>query len=353
MRLLALTRYGGRAASTRQRLLQFIPALEEAHIETYVSPLFDDDYMDALARRERVSAAYVARSSIRRAQTLLTIQDYDCVWLQYEAYPYAPAAIEKLFLKRAKRLVIDFDDAIFHRYDRHKNPLVRAGLSDKISRLMERADLCIAGNAYLEEYARAYTRNTIVIPTVVDTDRYLTEPRSPNPAPVVGWMGSPSTYAQLLPTLTDLAEHRASLGVTFSVIGSGLNDSPLPGVTSRDWSEQTEVSDIAAMDIGVMPLPDDPWSRGKCGYKLIQYMAAGLPVVASPVGVNADIVEHGVNGFLASTPAQWRAAIADLAGDADLRARMGAAGRRKVIERYSLRAQAPRFVAALKSVRSC
>lgn len=350
MRLIALTRYGDLAASARQRLIQFVPALHGAGIDTQVSPLLSNEYMAALARRERTSLAALAQNYAGRVASLRSIDQFDVVWLQYEALPFVPAALENYLLKRSRRLILDYDDAIFHRYDLHPNPVIRKMLGSKIASLMRRADLIICGNKYLENYTRRHNDATIIIPTVVDADRYKILDRQVNEQPVVGWVGSPSTYKQMRPTLANLVSLHENLGVTFQVIGSGLQDDDLVGVNFLDWREDTEAREIAAMDIGIMPLPDDPWSRGKCGYKLIQYMAAGLPVVASPVGVNGDIVDHGVNGFLANSPEEWAQSIRVLAADPQLRAIMGLAGQRKVMEWYSLEVQAPRFVDAIKSV---
>jgi glycosyltransferase involved in cell wall biosynthesis len=209
-----------------------------------------------------------------------------------------------------------------------------------------------AGNAYLADRAhRAGAGRVEIVPTVVDLEAYNLAPRSEGAIPVVGWIGTPQTWAELArPIHAVLQPVLKAQRATFRAVGAALTPQESDLLDIRPWSEATEVSAIQAMDIGVMPLPDTPWARGKCGYKLIQYMACGLPVVASPVGVNAEIVEHGVNGFLARTEADWREAIETLLKDPDLRARMGAAGRRKVEERYSLQVWGPRVAQLLGSV---
>ncbi len=254
-------------------------------------------------------------------------------------------------MSRRIPLVVDYDDAIFHQYDQHKNPIMRAMLGGKLKPLPRRADLAICGNAYLQNYAARYCRRTEIVPTVVDTGVYgpALEPRAGTPI-TVGWIGSPSTWTfvkPLVPLLVDAAEHH---GLTIRVVGAGPQTDVPPRFEFLPWSEAEEVRLIQGMDIGIMPLPDEPWARGKCGYKLIQYMACGLPVIASPVGVNADIVEHGSNGFLASTPQEWAAAITALVENTALRRTMGAEGRRKIECAYSLAVHGPRLAGMLREV---
>ncbi len=211
--------------------------------------------------------------------------------------------------------------------------------------------LVMAGNAYLADRAhKAGASHISIVPTVVDADAYGRQlgglPQS-NPRSRIGWIGTPSTWHQymvpMLPMLKDLAlKHYAIVRVVGATVASDDVIEVLP------WSESEESEMIQGMDVGLMPLDDSPWARGKCGYKIIQYMACGIPVVASPVGVNADIVQHGVTGFLASTDAEWREAIETLLGDSGLRQRMGEAGRRRMEEHYSLQTWAPRVAALLK-----
>jgi glycosyltransferase involved in cell wall biosynthesis len=218
-------------------------------------------------------------------------------------------------------------------------------LARKHQVLMQRADLVIAGNHYIADYAqRAGARRVEVLPTVVDLERYKSfDDRSygfHDGPPTVGWIGQRSTAEFLYP----LASLFAGLGekklMHFRAIGI---DSTLLGLplASKPWSEQTEVESLNEFDIGIMPLRDGPFERGKCGYKLIQYMACGLPVVASPVGVNTTLVEHGVNGFLATSREEWEWALRTLSADPILRRRMGKAGRAKVEREYSLQVAAP------------
>lgn len=350
MRLLMLTRYGPLGASSRLRSYQYVPALRAAGIDLEVSPLFDDNYVRALyARRRRLGT--VVAGFLRRLARMLAAGGYDVVWIEKELLPWLPAPMERLPGSRTA-MVVDYDDAVFHRYDMHRSRFVRRILGRKIDDVMRGADLVIAGNSYLaDRAAMAGCPRVEQMPTVVDLKRY--PPRSvaaANAEPVViGWIGSPATarYLQMItPALQALGASNA-----IRCIAVGARPDQLAGTrfTSAPWAEATEAEQVAGFDIGVMPLQDGPWERGKCGYKLIQYMACGLPVVASPVGVNREIVAPGVNGVLASNTEEWVAGLSGLVENAALRKRMGMAGRRRVEQWYSLQVQAPRFIDILRS----
>jgi glycosyltransferase involved in cell wall biosynthesis len=202
----------------------------------------------------------------------------------------------------------------------------------------------LAGNAHLAEYALRHNPRVSVVPTTIDTDAYVPAAAPPDQdgPPALGWTGSHSTVQHLdllAPTLRAL---RRQLAYRLHVLGT--SDYRLDGVEvrARAWSAATEVEDIRRFDVGLMPLPDDDWSRGKCGLKMLQCMALGIATVASPVGVNAEIVDDGANGLLASGAAEWLDRLTRLARDPDLRRRLGDNGRATVEERYSARVWAPR-----------
>jgi glycosyltransferase involved in cell wall biosynthesis len=249
--------------------------------------------------------------------------------------------------------VVDYDDALFHQYDQHRSAWVRRLLGGKIARVMRGAHLVTAGNAYLADYARrAGAPRVEIIPTVIDLERYPpagVRPASDTPF-TIGWIGSPSTAKYLLAIAPALAEVCAGGRGVVRLIGAGPVDLPGVPVEVLPWNGSTEVEELKRFDVGIMPLPDEPWERGKCGFKLIQYMACGLPVVASPIGVNMEIVEQGVNGYLAETTAEWVQALNTLLLDADLRKRMGQAGRKKVEQEYSLQVTGPRLAGRIKSI---
>lgn len=350
MNVLILSRYGRLGASSRMRSYQYITFLEADGIRVTVAPLFSDAYVRGLQKNKK-SFTEAVRAYVGRIRALLSSRKFDLLWIEKETLPWVPAWFEKMLLPSSVPYVLDYDDAVFHYYDEHRNPCVRALLAGKHPALMQGAALVVAGNAYLAEFARrAGALNVEVLPTVIDLARYPASTLkgfNDGMPPCVGWIGQRITASFLIP-YASLFERLTSAGLArFSAIGIDAQALGL-SMTSIPWTEQTEVASIANFDIGIMPLLDASFERGKCGYKLIQYMACGLPVVASPVGVNRQIVEHGVNGFLAETPEQWEQALQTLLADADLRQRMGQAGRKKVEQRYCIQATGPRLAALLR-----
>ena len=351
MRVAAFAKYDREAASTRQRMLQYLPLLESAGIHVDVHPLLDDDYVRSLASGKPASKATIARAYARRVAQLRRMADADLIWVYAELFPWLPAAFERLAFRSGKPILYDYDDAFFQPYDDHPNALVRGLLGGKLDPLIAGAAGVCAGNAYLRDHAARLNPNAIILPTVVDTDHYRPATNRPDRPLTIGWIGSPSTWAYVRPYVPLLAELCRTRDVRFSAVGAGAaaQSDHFDGLTFAPWSEASEVAAVQAMDIGIMPLPDEPWARGKSGYKLVQYMACGLPLIASPVGVNATIVDDGITGLLATNLAAWRAAFDRLIADPALRSAMGKAGRAKAVISYSLHSQAPRLIEAMYS----
>ena len=339
-----LSRYGRLGASSRMRSYQYLPWMEAAGISITMAPLFSDAYVQSLQHSTK-SLLEALRAYAGRIQALLASRKFDLLWIEKESLPWLPVWVEKMLLPGTVPYVLDYDDAVFHYYDEHRNPVVKSLLAGKHPALMQGAALVVAGNEYLAEFARrAGAPHVEVVPTVIDLQRYPVAPfadaRVDAKLPCIGWIGQRVTASFLLP-YTQLFERLIAEGkATFAAIGIDAQSLGLP-MASIPWCEQTEVDAIHSFDIGIMPLVDEAFERGKCGYKLIQYMACGLPVVASLVGVNRQIVEHGVNGFLAETPAEWEQALQTLLADAGLRQRMGQAGRQKVERQYCVQVTGP------------
>lgn len=345
MRILLLSRYGRMAASTRLRLLQYKPHIEGDGIEITHEPLLDDEYLKNLYAGKPVSPGHIITSYIRRIRLLFKQRDYDLLWIQYELFPWLPSWIDSLAILPGVPYILDYDDAFFHRYNMHKNYLVRRFLGGKIDRIMRGASIVIAGNEYLAKRARqAGCKRVEIIPTVLDLARYPKESLKPGEVFTIGWIGSPVTSHYIPLIKNALREVCRGDRARIILVGSGpvlMDDVP---VEIRAWSEENEYRDINTFDVGIMPLSDTPWDRGKCGFKLIQYMACGKPVVASPVGANAEIVEHGINGFLPDDLQGWVDALETLSSHPELCHSMGLSGRRKVEERYCLQVTAPRLL---------
>jgi glycosyltransferase involved in cell wall biosynthesis len=350
MKLMFFTKYTRSGASSRYRSLQYLPSLDASGLSYSVNPLFDDVYLAHKYAHGRARFGHVLCAFARRLWVVLKVPRTAVVVIEYELLPWFPAVLERWLAWRGCRMVVDYDDALFHQYDAHPNPWVRRLLGRKIATVMRLAHTVVAGNAYLADYARrAGAARVEVIPTVIDLARYpVMGAGGASGVFTIGWIGSPSTARYLRDIAPALAKLCRDGRARVRLVGSGPVD--LPGVPLEvvAWSEKTEVDEIRRFDVGIMPLLDEPWARGKCGFKLIQYMACGLPVVASPIGVNSEIVDDGVNGYLISTTDEWVLALESLMADAELRRQMGAAGRKRVEEKYCLAVTVPKFVELLK-----
>ncbi len=336
MRILALPKYGEMGASSRLRTHQYVPLLRERGHDLTVEPLLDDVYLVDLYGERRRRTRLLITGWLRRLRRMLSSLHFDVVWMEKELLPWIPFDVEMLFVRRHIPLVLDYDDAVFHRYDRHGSRVVRMLLGKKIDRLMGVASLVIAGNDYLLRRARAAgPKQLLQLPTVVDVDRYRPVEDAGAQPPVVGWIGTPMTsryLEELFPTLVDCVRRYDG---RLLLVGASHDFGATDGVDVVGWSLETEVEAIRSMRVGIMPLPDDPWERGKCGYKLVQYMACGLPVIASPVGVNEVIVSEDV-GSLALGADDWSRSVTRLLDDDLLARELGRAGRRKVEREFSL-----------------
>ena len=350
--LLVLSRYSRLGASSRLRTLQYHRYLNDVGFEVEYSAFFDDQYLKKLYSGEDIKIDLIKYFS-KRVARMRQASEPKVIWIEKEALPWLPWFLENALLPASVPIVSDYDDAVFHRYDQHRLAPVRWLLGRKIDRIMQRSQLVTAGNTYIADRVRhAGAAQVEIVPTVVDLADYTVRSSSDISSPVsVGWIGTPHTwdtfgkdfYTQINSTLV-------ACDARFQAVGAKLNAESAGNLEFVPWQERTEVLAIQSMDIGVMPLPDNPWTRGKCGYKLIQYMACGLPVVASPVGVNKEIVEHGVNGFLAESEAEWSTAIGTLISDPQLRHRMGFAGRKKVENKYSLQEWGPRVANMMRQI---
>lgn len=351
--VLACTRYERRGASSRHRILQFLPWLAERGVSCEVAPLLGDRYLDALYARGSVDVREVIRGYTRRARQLRSNLPHDLVWVQQDFFPWVPHLLESRLRPQRVPFVLDIDDAFFHRYDAHRNPVVRAVLGKKLDRAMADAALVIAGNRYLAERATGAGAHWVeILPTVVDLRAYESAavPVRPDTPCTIVWIGSPTTAVYLRTIGRALRTVQERIGAHIRVIGAPP-DFSLEGVRLdlRPWNESAEIPELLGADIGIMPLLDTPWERGKCGFKLIQYMAAGLPVVGSPVGVNEEIIDHGTNGFRARSEHEWADALVRLGADPRLRRALGGAGRETVRRRYSLDRTAPRLEELLRT----
>jgi glycosyltransferase involved in cell wall biosynthesis len=343
MKVLILTRYGRLGASSRLRAYQYLPFLQQAGVEVELMPLLSDEYLLRLYAKKSTRWSAVMGDYFTRALALRHARRFDLLLIEKEIFPYLPAWAEQALSLLHMPWVVDYDDAIFHFYDHSANPFKRL-LKRKIDTVMGHASVVICGNEYLAARARAAGAKDIrLIPTVVDLDRYPVRSNRESTGCVVGWVGTPQTLHYLDGIVPALREAACRYPLRLRVVGANYHVEGL-AVECRPWSEQSEAEEIAEFDIGIMPLTDTPFERGKCGYKLIQCMACARPVIGSPVGVNREIIEHGECGLLASNMDEWRDAIVKLLANASLRHKMGSHARKRVEENYSLQQVAPRML---------
>ena len=349
IRILGLALYGPQAASHRVRLSQFQPGLAAAGIDLQIQSLLDNDYLQRSFSGKRQSLRGLIAFYGRRIQALRHLDRFDVAIVSCELLPFLPGWLERKLLQIP--FIYDFDDAYYLKYVSGRYACLESLLGKKFDLMMAATVAVTAGNTNLQSYARRFNSNVYVLPSVVDTDQL--RPAVPPPVEdsakpfTVGWIGSPSTapYLQLLvEPLQQLARERP---VRLLVVGGPAPAIAGVEVIEQPWSLEQELPLIQQFDVGVMPLPDTPWTRGKCAYKLIQCMAFGLPVVASRVGANVEAVPPEC-GLLTESPEQWITAFRRLAADPELRQQMGVASRHWVEQRYSLRSALPVFTEVIK-----
>jgi glycosyltransferase involved in cell wall biosynthesis len=347
IRVLGLSLYGQMAASTRYRLTQYVNGLRAHGIDLEVHSLLDDGYIAKTFSGKNYSAHEFLRDYLERVVLLCGQYRYDMAILHVELFPLLPGIIESRLLRIP--YIYDFDDAFFLKYKTERFRGISYFLKDKFSPIISRAAAVTAGNKYLLDYARRWNSEAYLLPTVIDTELYKPEPSKCGGVFTVGWIGSPSTAMYLSEMVQPLTKLGKDGPVRFVVIGGRCP--PIEGVevVHMPWDEATEVGIVNTYDVGVMPLFDDEWAKGKCALKLLQYMACGVPVVASPVGANLDVVDASC-GFFAAKPDAWLDSLRKLRDDVLLRRRMGESGRRRAEDIYSLQRALPTMASAIKLV---
>jgi glycosyltransferase involved in cell wall biosynthesis len=308
MKILFLTQTTELGPASRHRVYQFLPALAKAGVQYEVSPaVLADEYADYFGGSKLIKLRHLPRIYSRRRRDVLRFPEFGAVFIQKQVFPMA--------WRLPGRIIYDFDDAVF---------------GPATERVLRRSSLVLAGNEFLADYARKFASRVVVIPTVVDTERFKpADRRSQSAATVVGWIGSRTTLKYLESLRSGLGEFHVK------VIAARR---PRWRCDFEPWSLEREVEQVQSFDIGLAPLADSTWERGKCGLKVLQYMACGIPVIASPVGVQREMIERSGGGVLASSLDEWREKIRWLMQHSDERRAMGAWGRRFVEQNYSLRA---------------
>lgn len=358
-KVLFLTNHPIEGASSRFRVYQYLPILERDGFDCAVAPFTSSALYGQL--RQPGKALQKATGTLgavwRRLNDVRTAGRYDVVVIHREAVPFGPPVLETL-LARNCPVVFDFDDALHLRFpyaDRtsHRH-LYRWKYGRDIGGLLECCRVVLAGSKALERYAQRYNPRTIHLPTVIDTSVYT--PAAPRfeegPTVRIGWIGSPSTapYLDALAGVFGKLKRTYKDMVDIRIVGGLLRPAKGPIIDQVPWSLRTELSELQQFDIGIMPLEENEWTLAKCAFKAIQYMAVGIPTVASPIGDAKDVLRDGTDGFFASSEADWFDRLSELVEDSHQRSRLGSAARRRAVEMFSVEAHAPRLSSVLSKV---
>ena len=362
LRLLCLTAGPIESPSTRYRLCQYFPLLRDHGIECHLSSFLDSDQYARFYRPGQLVEKLpgLLASCFRRLRDLLQSRQYDAVLVSREAIPFGPPWIEELISLFSQRpLLFDFDDATWVSY---RSPTYgRLGqllkFPAKTARLIQASQYVFAGNSTLAQYASQFHSRVTLLPTVVDPERFASPPRPLTSPYTIGWIGSHSTsqYLRLITQAVMGVNNQVEIELKITGAKRRIEDfakiePEQMKVEYRDWDLKNEIEEFQRLDIGLYPLLEDDWTRGKCGFKAIQYMAAGVPCIASPVGTNLEVIEDGRNGLLAESPAEWEAAMIRLLTDLPFREKVIEEGYRTVRERYSLAVNGPRLAGVIRDV---
>lgn len=318
---------GYQVAASRYRVLQYLPYLQSKGVDATVS-LYPG----------------TVRENFRFFNSL---SQYDLIFLQRKRFSQPRLG---LLRRRAKKIVYDFDDSVMYRNSTREDP-VSDTRRRRFVQMVKASDFVIAGNEFLKDQVLPFNSNVEVIPSSIDGGRYDPKDYSLKKGVTLGWIGDHGSIhylEKMKPVFEEVGKRypHAELKIVCDI----FFDCDRMKVVKKEWRSEEEVTDLQSFDIGLMPLIDDPWSWGKCGLKIIQYQGVGVPVVCTPVGINRDLVEDGVNGFYAMTPDQWVEKLSILIEDASLREKMGREGRERVMERYTVQACAPRLFSIFRQL---
>jgi len=319
---------GFSVAASRYRVLQYIPFLKSMGVDT--------------------TASLYPRSLKENIQFFKILPQYDILFLQRKRFNQPRLG---LLRKRAKRIIYDFDDSVMYRNSKAKDP-ISSTRRRRFVQMIKNSDFVIAGNEFLKSEVLSFNPKVEVIPTAIDQERYhLKTYPAQQERVTLGWIGDHGSihYLEKMRPIFERIGERYPY-VELKIVCDTFFDCDRMKVIKKNWSSEEEVADLQGFDIGLMPLIDDPWSQGKCGLKIIQYQGVGIPVVCTPVGVNRDLVEDGVNGFYAMTPKEWEEKLSLLIENSQLRERMGREGRKRILKNYTCQVCAPRLFSILDRV---
>lgn len=354
MRILFIVPYPTEGPSNRYRVEQYLPFLADGSIHYCLRPFVNSKFYKILYSKGSnfKKCIYFLASCIKRLTDIIRVVNYDIIFVHIEAFPFGPPLFELIFYAMGKPIIFDFEDAIYLPSPNKENILRWLRFPKKFYLNIGLSTHVMVCNNYLKEKLSSYNPNITVIPTSIDTDKFKLKTNKPsNDNLIIGWIGSHTTLPclkQIMPALQKLSK---KYKFTLKIVGAGT-EIEIPGikVINEKWSLEKDVENFQSLDIGVYPLPDNKWAMAKTPFKTIQYMSVGVPTVASNVGGNREIIQDGINGFLASCEEEWLEKLSLLIEKPELRQKLGTAGRKTVEERYSLKINAPKFLEVIQKV---
>tara|TARA_B110000438_G_scaffold273938_1_gene293735 strand:+ start:12 stop:1079 length:1068 start_codon:yes stop_codon:yes gene_type:complete len=346
MKIISLTKYSYKGASSRYRFYNFKYLFKKKNISYVVKPLLNNNYLEDLYLNKKKNIFNIFFCYVSRIFILFTLGQYNKIIIEKELLPYIPL-IEYFFFKIYKsKIYLDYDDYVFDNY-KFKFSITRKLFKNKFKFILTNSKGVIVGNNFLKKYVIQYNKNVKVIPTLVNINNYKNIYLQKNKIISIVWIGTPTTIKYLEDLIPALISLRKNLNFNLIIVGGKLKNN-LSFVKYLDWSEETEVKILRSCHIGIMPLDNSTWSKGKCGLKILQYMAASLPVVVSATGANKDIVSHDFDGFLANDHKQWIEYLTELINNDLLREKLGYNGYKKVINYYSYENNFPKLLSFLE-----
>jgi glycosyltransferase involved in cell wall biosynthesis len=312
MKLTFFPKYSAKGPSSRYRFYHFVPMFKKNGFEIKTYPLLDDEYLNTISKNESYSKFKYIKLFFNRIILVFKLSKNDIVFVQHEFFPFVPAFFEWYLTSIVGvKYVLDYDDAVFHNYDTHPNLIIRFLFKKKIPYVMKKASYIITGSPYLTRFAAKYNDNVIEIPTCIDIEKYKTKVKtygeSSDDYLTIGWIGSKTTSVNILEIIPALKRFNSEYKMKLNLIGFDENLlNQFKGLNYQiiDWSSNTEVENIKKFDVGIMPLIFNPFINGKCGFKLIQYMACGIPTISTPYEANVKI-NRSMNNLHATTNDDW------------------------------------------------
>jgi len=343
----------GTAASQRFRFEQYVDGLDNAGINYDISSFWDEKAWRILYKEGAVIAKTLAtlRGLLRRYALLFTAFKYDRIFIHRELYPLGPQFVEWVLAKvYRKKIIYDFDDAVWlPNFAANNARFAFLKSYGHVVKLCKYAYKVSVGNDYLAKYARKYNDNVVVNPTTIDTDNYHNRIKDQHSEKfVIGWTGTHSTLRYLTEMLPVFERLEKEFDFTLTIISDQDPGFKLKNFEFVKWNKSTEIDDLLRFNIGLMPLSEDKWAKGKCGFKALQYMSLGVPALVSPIGVNTKIVDHGVNGFICDTTKDWETTLRACLEDRDTVVAVAKNSRKKIEDYYSVKSNRENFINLLK-----